>query len=166
MRLAASVVRGRRIYFYQCAMCHGEGGSGHGGVAVMPTSCRSSLPNFTKADTLVHTRNSVWPRETHGRHRLVLPVRSLPYRAWLIEHVSQRTRQERPYAGQCCSLNPLGPPSQKESCCRDRLFTQRAARSGDGVRQLRELRPRGQAPEAELSVTRGRPCPAPSVYAT
>jgi mono/diheme cytochrome c family protein len=48
----ASVVRGRRIYFYECAMCHGEEGSGHGGVAVMPTSCRSTLPDLTKADTL------------------------------------------------------------------------------------------------------------------
>lgn len=48
----ASVVRGRRIYFYQCAMCHGEKGDGKGEVALMPTSCRSTLPDFTKADTL------------------------------------------------------------------------------------------------------------------
>jgi mono/diheme cytochrome c family protein len=48
----ASVVRGRRIYFYQCAMCHGEKGDGKGVVALMPTSCRSTLPDFTKVDTL------------------------------------------------------------------------------------------------------------------
>src|SRR5215472_1357451 len=48
----ASVVRGRRIYFYQCAMCHGEEGNGHGGLALMPTSCRSAPPDFTKANTL------------------------------------------------------------------------------------------------------------------
>jgi len=34
-----SVVRGRRIYFYQCAMCHGEKGDGKGEVALMPTRC-------------------------------------------------------------------------------------------------------------------------------
>jgi mono/diheme cytochrome c family protein len=48
----ASVVRGRRTYFYQCAMCHGEKGDGKGEVALMPTSCRSTMPNFTKADAL------------------------------------------------------------------------------------------------------------------
>jgi len=48
----ASVVRGRRIYFYQCAMCHGEKVDGKGVVALMPTSCPSTLPDFTKADTL------------------------------------------------------------------------------------------------------------------
>jgi mono/diheme cytochrome c family protein len=33
-------------------MCHGETADGKGAVALMPTSCRSTLPDFTKADTL------------------------------------------------------------------------------------------------------------------
>jgi len=33
-------------------MCHGEKGEGNGAVALMPTSCRSTLPDLTKAGTL------------------------------------------------------------------------------------------------------------------
>ena len=46
------------------------------------------------------------------------------------------------------------------------LFKRRAARTGDGVRRLQEVRLRGQAPGAERGVTGGRLCRTPSVCAS
>ncbi len=44
-----SVDRGKKIYSYQCAMCHGKDGDGKGDLVA---DLKVTLPDFTKPDTL------------------------------------------------------------------------------------------------------------------
>jgi len=45
----ASVDRGKKVFKYQCALCHGEKGDGKGDLA---KEMSLTLPDFTQADTL------------------------------------------------------------------------------------------------------------------